>query len=110
VGDTTIELWARERRMPSAGEAIIVPVATDLRMTTGIAKWVRDASADAAQKAALKHAPLPPGEAVLVPGGKFKFGHAALAVVMDDNKRTSPAWISDAIARSIVLARTEAAG
>lgn len=108
-GDNNIELWVRERRLPSSDEAIVVPVATDLKMSTGIAKWVRDATADAIQQQALKHAPLAPGEAIIGAGGKFRFGAAVLAVVMDDKKRTSPDWITEAVARAIELAREEGA-
>jgi hypothetical protein len=109
-GDLTIELWVRERKMPSPGEAIIVPVAPDLKMAVGIAKWVRDATADDIQRDALAVAPLPPGEAFVGRGGKFRFGLTALAVVMDNNKIPTPAWISDAVSRAIREARQMGAG
>jgi len=109
-GDLTIELWARERRMPSPGEAIIVPVAPDLRMNIGIAKWVRDVTADEVQHEALAVAPLPPGDVFVGRGGKFRFGHTALAVVMDESKIPTPAWITDGVAHAIREARAEGAG
>jgi hypothetical protein len=105
VGNSTIELWERERKMPGTAEAIIVPVAPDLKMSTGIAKWVRDATAGAVQYEAQKVAPLPPGDAFVGSGGRYRFAVAALAVVMDDTKRTSPEWITQAIAQALVMIR-----
>jgi hypothetical protein len=105
IGNTVVEVWVRERRLPTAGEAIIVPVAPDLKMATGIAKWVRDSTANAVQYEALEAAPLPPGSAFVGTGGKYRFGVSALAVVMDEQKRTSPEWISTAIAKALVLCR-----
>jgi hypothetical protein len=109
-GDLTIELWTRERRMPAPGEAIIVPVAPDLKMAVGIAKWVRDVTADEVQREALAVAPLPPGDAFVGRGGKFRFGYTALAVVMDENKIPTPAWIRDGVTQAIREARGQGAG
>jgi len=109
-GDLTIELWVRERRMPSPGEAIIVPVAPDLKMAVGIAKWVRDVTADDIQREALSVAPLPPGEVFVGRGGKFRFGHTALAVVMDNNKIPTPGWITEAVSNAIREVRQQGAG
>ncbi len=105
VDGTTIELWERERKLPRSSDAIIVPVATDLKMAVGISKWVRDTTANAIQYEALRAAPLAPGNAFVGSGGKFRFGSAALAVVMDDTKRTSNKWITDAVAKSLTLLR-----
>lgn len=107
VGDTWIEVWERERKMPGGADAIVVPVAPDLKMSTGIAKWVRDATANAVQYEAQKVAPLQPGDAFVGSGGKFRFGTTALAVVMDDQKRTSPEWIRQSIATALVRLREE---
>jgi O-acetyl-ADP-ribose deacetylase (regulator of RNase III) len=101
VLDTHIELWERERKMPGGADAIVVPVAPDLKMSTGIAKWVRDATANTVQYEALKVAPLQPGEVFVGSGGKFRFGTSALAVVMDDQKRTSPEWIREGVATAL---------
>jgi hypothetical protein len=96
--------------MPAPGEAIIVPVAPDLKMAVGIAKWVRDVTADEVQHEALAVAPLPPGDAFVGRGGKFRFGHTALAVVMDENKIPTPAWIRDGVTQAIREARSQGAG
>ncbi len=104
-GDTTIELWVRERKYPSSAEAIVVPVAPDLKMTTGIAKWVRDRTANRLQRQAELAAPLEPGEVFVGSGGKFKFRLAALAVVMDDAKRAQPEWITQSVKRAFLMAR-----
>lgn len=109
-GDLTIELWVRQRKMPAPGEAIIVPVGPDLKMVVGIAKWVRDVTADEIQHEALEVAPLPPGDVFVGRGGKFRFGLTALAVVMDSNKIPTAAWISDGVARAIQESRALGAG
>jgi hypothetical protein len=108
-GDLAIELWVKQRRMPAAGEAMIVPVAPDLKMVNGIAKWVRDATADDIQRQALTVAPLAPGEVFVGRGGKFRFGHTALVVVMDDKKVPSTRWITDGVARAITESRAAGA-
>jgi O-acetyl-ADP-ribose deacetylase (regulator of RNase III) len=105
VGETTIELWVKERKYPSAAEAIIVPVAPDLELKVGIAKWVRDKTANRLQRDAERAAPREPGTVFIGAGGKFAFKFAILAVVMDDAKRTSPEWISSAITRGILQAQ-----
>ena len=101
VNGTTIELWDKERDMPGGAEAIIVPVAPDMKMSTGIAKWVKDASANAIQYEALRVAPMSPGEVFIGSGGRYRFGKAALAVVMDDQKRTSIDWIRTSMSASV---------
>src|SRR5947207_753214 len=103
VGDTEIQLWIKERTFSSGADAIIVPVGPDLKMVAGIAKWVRDATGDRIQHEADEVAPLPPGEAFAGAGGKFRFKIAALAVVMDDAKRTSPEWIARGTANAMTL-------
>lgn len=103
MGDTTIELWVKEHAYPSQGEAIIAPVAPDLEMAAGIAKWVRDATADRIQTEADAAAPLQPGDAFVGSGGKYKFAVGALAVVMDNMKRTTPEWIAEGVRRAIIL-------
>jgi hypothetical protein len=105
IGDTTVTLWVRERRMPGSAGALVVPVATDLKMVAGIAKWARDAGADRLQHEADAAAPLAPGEAFVGSGGRYRFKVGALAVVMDDAKRTSPEWIRDAVATALRAAR-----
>jgi O-acetyl-ADP-ribose deacetylase (regulator of RNase III) len=103
----SIELWVRERKFPTGAGAIIVPVAPDLRMVAGIAKWVRDATANRVQYEALKAAPLAPGQAFVGSGGIYRFRIAALAVVMDDYKRTTPEWIARGVSHAIRLAREQ---
>src|SRR5438067_8563186 len=95
----------KERKYPSMAEAIIVPVGPDLKMGGGIAKWVRDATANRLQRDAERAATRPPGDAFAASGGKFRFKLAILAVVMDDSRRTSPEWISHSITRGIQLAQ-----
>lgn len=105
VGETTIELWVKERKYPSSGEAVIIPVAPDLNMNVGIAKWVKDKTANRLQRDAQRAAPREPGTAFIGPGGKFYFKFAILAVVMDDKKLTKPDWISNAITHGILQAQ-----
>jgi len=107
--DRVLELWVRERRLPVRGDVIIVPVAPDLQMAAGIAKWVRDSTANSVQQEALRVAPLPPGEAFVGRGAKHRFRRAALAVVMDDQKRSRPEWVRAAVCEAIRAARAEGA-
>jgi len=108
--DMTVELWVRERRFPCAADAVVVPVAPDLKMASGIAKLVRDATAGVIQPEADRVAPLSTGEAFAGSGGKHRFGMAVLAVVMDGQKRTSPDWIAAGVRRAIEVAWAQEAG
>ncbi len=93
VEGVRFELWVRERKFPCAADAIIVPAARDLKLVAGIAKWVRDATANKLQDEADRLAPLDPGQAFVGSGGRYKFDHAVVAVVMDDQKTAKPEWI-----------------
>jgi hypothetical protein len=101
--DLTIELWVSQRKLPMAllADAIIVPVATDLKMVFGVAKMARDMGADFVQHEAAKVAPLSPGDAFVGTGARFRYKHTALAVIFDQNKRTSPAIISEAVGTAL---------
>jgi len=101
VDGVSLELWVTERKFPVSADAIVAPVAPDLQMATGIAKWIRDATADAAQQAAAASAPLEPGAVLIAPGARYRFGSTILAVVMDDAKRVEAGWISGAIATAL---------
>ena len=105
LDECTIELWARERKLPCNAGALIVPVASDLKMAAGIAKWAKDKTANAVQYEADSAAPLQPGQAFVGSGAKFSFNLTGLAVVMDDQKRTKPEWIASAIKRAMEVAR-----
>jgi len=108
LGDTQVSLWVRQRRMPRAAAAIVAPVAPDLKMVAGIAKWIRDSTADAAQREADALAPLVPGQAAIVAGAKYRFRCTALAVVMDEHKRATEDYLRAAVADAIAKARREA--
>ncbi len=101
--DLTIELWVSRHTLPLAlrADAIIVPVARDLKMVFGIAKIARDMGADFVQHEAAKVAPLPPGDAFVGTGARFRYKHTALAVIFDQNKRTSPAIIGQAVGTAL---------
>jgi O-acetyl-ADP-ribose deacetylase (regulator of RNase III) len=101
--DLTLELWVSQRKLPLAlrADAILVPVAPDLKMVFGIAKMARDMGADYVQHEAEKVAPLPPGDAFVGTGARFRYKYTALAVIFDQNKRTSPAIIGQAIGTAL---------
>lgn len=101
--DTTVELWVSPRRLPlllTAG-AMIVPVGTDLKMVVGAAKMARDYSGDIIQYEANRVAPLPPGEAFVGTGGRYRFRYTGLAVIFDPSKRTSPGIIRQAYRNAV---------
>lgn len=101
--DLTIELWVSARKLPLAlrADAILVPVARDLKMVFGVAKMARDMGADFVQHEAAKVAPLQPGDAFVGTGARFRYKYTALAVIFDQNKRTSPAIIGQAIGTAL---------
>lgn len=101
-GDTVFEIWVRPFKMPPASDAIIVPTDTRLRMTTGITKWVRDTTGNAAQVAADATGPLEPGDATVLPGGRYKYQHSAVAVVMDSERRVQASWVTKSISEAIL--------
>lgn len=116
LGDTLVELWVpnrklrvQENKIPCTAGAIIVPVAPDMKMVAGIAKWVRDSTANVVQEEALEVAPMEPGFAFAGAGGRYRFGTAILAVVMDDQKRTSHDWIVQGIVNGLEQARLKEA-
>ena len=111
VGDLDINLFVAQRKLPFLigntlfqNNAMLVPVAPDLRMVFGIAKRARDWGADIAQHEALKVAPLPPGDAFLATGARYRFRYTVLAVVFDEQKRTSTDLIRRAVRRGTQLA------
>lgn len=103
VGGMTIELWESRRRYPlvSRADALIVPVAPDLKMVFGAAKLARDRGANRVQYAANKVAPLPPGEAFIGEGARYLYRFTALAVIFDEQKRTTPELMRRALRRAI---------
>ncbi len=105
-----VKLWVAQRKAPFLmtsiirNQAMLVPVAPDLKMVFGIAKRVRDYGADAVQNEALKAAPLVPGDAFIGSGARYRFANTVLAVIFDENKRTSPEIIARAVRRGCELA------
>lgn len=99
-----VDILVSERRFPRQAESVIVPVAPNLKMSFGIAKWVRDATAGKFQIEAERVAPLTPGEAFAGSGGKYRFQHAIAAVVMDETKRYTAEWIEKAVQNALRLA------
>ena len=110
-GDLNIKLFVAQRKLPfligntlTQNNALLVPVAPDLRMVFGVAKLARDWGADIAQREALKVAPLAPGDAFIGTGARYRYRHTVLAVVFDENKRATPDLMRQAIRRGAQLA------
>jgi hypothetical protein len=110
LSGTTVELYVTQRRFPMGSGAMIAPTAPDLKMPTGIAKWVRDATANRLAHALESAAPAQPGSAVVGPGARYRFDHGIAAVVMDSSKRTNPSIITTAVANAIRAAGSVGAG
>ena len=111
IGDLKVNLFVAQRKLPFLlgntlfqNNALLVPVAPDMRMVFGIAKRARDWGADVAQHEALKVAPLAAGDAFLATGARYRFRYTVLAVVFDEQKRTSPELIRRAVRRGTQLA------
>lgn len=99
VGDLKIELWVSKRKYPwmSRSQALIVPVAPDLKMVFGSAKMARDWGANQVQAEAEKVAPLKPGEVFVGSGSRYRWQRTALAVIFDNQKRTNPELLATAL-------------
>src|SRR5207237_6521738 len=106
VPGLSIELWVSRRRFPMMAlpNALIVPVAPDLKMIFGIAKIARDWGANKVQYEANQVAPLPPGEAFIGTGARFRYRNTILAVIFDDAKRTTPERMTQCLRRAMQLA------
>lgn len=100
---TTVELWISERKLPffARSGGMVVPVAPDLRMIFGVAKMARDYSAGIIEREAKSAAPMQPGEAFVGSGAKFRYKYTALAVIFDEQKRTTPDLIARAVSNAI---------
>lgn len=101
--DLTIELFVAPRTLPllANGSGLVVPVGTDLKMIFGVAKLARDKGADFVQDEAKLVAPLEPGDAFVGTGARYRYDFTALAVIFDEQKRTSPEIISKAISTAV---------
>ncbi len=113
AGQLSIELWVTKRTFPYAAlpEAVIAPVAPDLKMNTSAAKVVRDWGASKVQYEANEVAPLKPGDAFLGSGARFRVNWrmTALAVVFDEQKRTNPELFGVGIHTAAKLAAAQGA-
>lgn len=111
VQGTTLELWVSRRKMPffMHADAILVPVAPDLKMVFGVAKLIRDFGANAVQYEANRAAPLPPGQAFIGAGGRYRFKYTVLAVIFDEVKRTTPDYILQAVRSAMQQAHRKGA-
>jgi hypothetical protein len=109
IGGMTIELWESRRRYPlvSMAQALIVPVMPDLKMVFGAAKMARDRGAGKVQVEASKVAPLAPGEAFVGPGARYLYRYTALAVIFDEQKRTTPELMTRGLRRTMELLSQE---
>jgi O-acetyl-ADP-ribose deacetylase (regulator of RNase III) len=109
--DLTIEVYVSRRKLPflAGADAIIVPVGPDLKMVFGVAKMVRDYGADIVQHEANKVAPLPPGEAFVGTGAKYRYRYTALAVIFDNAKRPSPEYITQSVVKAVRMLRERGA-
>ena len=105
--DLSIEVYVSRRKLPflAGADAIIVPVAPDLKMVFGIAKIVRDYGADIVQHEANKVAPLEAGDAFVGTGAKYRYKYTALAVIFDKAKRPSAEYITQSVVKAVQLLR-----
>lgn len=107
LDDLTIELYVSQRKLPflAGADALIVPVGTDLKMVFGVAKMARDRGAGSVQVEANQVAPLRPGDAFVGTGARYRYKYTGLAVIFDENKRTSAEIITKAVTTAVTKLR-----
>ncbi len=86
-------------------DALVVPAATSLWMSAGIAADVKRAGGDAIELAAVRQGPARIGEAVVTPAGRLAAKVVIHAVSLERDRRTSPAAIEGATRSTMARAR-----
>lgn len=111
VADTRVKVWVAKRQLPfltgmpwTKGNALLVPVGPDMKLSFGVAKMARDWSSNLAQIEGAKKAPATPGDVYLVAGARYRYQNTILAVIFDKNKCTSPDLIRRTVRRGVQLA------
>lgn len=111
IADVDIKVWVAKRQLPflvgtpwMKKNALIVPVAPDMKMVFGVAKMARDWSGNRAQIEAVKYAPMKPGDVFFASCARHRYAHTILAVIFDEQKRTSPELIRRTVRRGIQVA------
>ena len=111
LNGVTIEIWVAERKYPLMAfpDALIVPVAPDLKMVFGAAKIIRDYGGGHIQAEADKVAPLQPGDAFVGSGAKYRWSLTALAVIFDAQKRADPEAMAASLQKAMRLTAAQGA-
>jgi O-acetyl-ADP-ribose deacetylase len=86
-------------------DALVVPAATSLWMSTGIAGEVKRAGGDEIEFAAVRQGPARIGDAVVTPAGRLAAKVVIHAVSLERDRRTSAAAIETAARSTMARAR-----
>jgi O-acetyl-ADP-ribose deacetylase (regulator of RNase III) len=99
-----IELWNGDICQLEV-DAIVVPAATSLWMSAGIAGEVKRAGGDEIEFAAVRQAPAHLGEAIVTPAGRLAAKVVIHAVSLERDRRTTSAAIESATRATLARAR-----
>jgi O-acetyl-ADP-ribose deacetylase len=86
-------------------DAIVSPSNGTLWMSTGVAGAIKRAGGDAIEFAAVRQAPVEPGEAVVTPAGTLAARTVIHAVSLDRDRRTTAATLEAAVRATMARAR-----
>ncbi len=86
-------------------DAIVAPANGSLWMSTGVAGEIKRAGGDSIEFAAIRQAPVEPGDAVVTPAGTLAARVVIHAVSLDRDRRTSGPTLEAAVRSAMARAR-----
>jgi O-acetyl-ADP-ribose deacetylase (regulator of RNase III) len=104
AGALTIEILEGDISLQDA-DAVVNAANTALWMGSGVAGALKRRGGETIEREAMAKGPIEPGDAVLTSGGALAARHVIHAAVMGQDLATSEAYIRDATARCLEIAR-----
>ncbi len=101
---TRLELWNGDICVLEV-DAIVNPASPSLWMSTGVGGALKRAGGDAIEVAAVRHAPLDVGDAIVTGAGMLAAQAVIHAVSLDRDRRTSAPAIESAVRSAMTRAR-----
>jgi O-acetyl-ADP-ribose deacetylase len=85
-------------------DAIVVAANESLFMTAGVASSVKRHAGDEVEKAAVEQGPIPPGTAVVTPGGALPAPYVIHAVAVGHDRKADPSTLEAAVRAALGFA------